>query len=169
MKIYQSLFSSEFCDSLIPLIKNECVLSEAHHRPTNWFTWLIWGSPDRYEFGQLPKEKWNDNILNLVNNELSKTDFDIETKKLMWLQMTEYKDGRSLRRHRDSGTKQTAIVVLSNGFVGGDTFIWDPMVADDRKIELNKGDGVLFNGHKQYHEIKSVTEGTRYALNFWFI
>ena len=162
MKIYQSLFSSEFCDSLIPLIKNECVLSEAHHRPTNWFTWLIWGSlTGRYD--RLPKEKWNDNILNLVNNELSKTDSDIEMKKLMWLHMTEYKDGRSLRRHCDSGNQQTAIVVLSNGFVGGDTFI------DDRKIELNKGDGVLFNGNKQYHEIKSVTEGTRYALNFWFI
>lgn len=160
MKIYQSLFSSEFCDSLIPLIKNECVLSESYRHPTNWFVWLIWGEQPTQK---LPKEKWNDNILNLINSELSKTDFDIETKKLMWLQMTEYKDGRWLRRHRDSGNQKTSIVVLSNGFVGGDTFI------DDRKIELNKGDGVLFDGHKQYHEIKSVTEGTRYALNFWFI
>lgn len=155
MKIYKNLFSIEFCDNLIEKIKNECVLSESHK--TDWFVWLIWG---QQKSQPLPKEKWNEKIYKMVINELSKSNFP--ESKIMWLQMTEYKDGRWLRRHVDGAENKTSIILLSNGFIGGDTYI------SDRIVNLEKGDGVLFNGGYQYHEIKPVTEGTRYALNFWF-
>ena len=155
MKIYKNLFSNEFCDNLIEKIKNECVLSESHK--TDWFVWLIWG---QQKSQPLPKEKWNEEIYNMVITELSKSNFP--ESKIMWLQMTEYKDGRWLRRHVDGAENKTSIILLSNGFIGGDTYI------SDRIVNLEKGDGVLFNGGYQYHEIKPVTEGTRYALNFWF-
>ena len=76
--------------------------------------------------------------------------------------MTEYKDNRWLRRHVDGGNNKTLIILLSDGFIGGDTYI------NDKLVKLEKGDGVLFNGCSQFHEVKPVTEGTRYALNFWF-
>lgn len=155
MKIYKNLFSNEFCDNLIEKIKNECVLSESHK--TDWFVWLIWG---QQKSQPLPEEKWNQEIYNMVMNELNKNKFP--ENKVMWLQMTEYKDGRWLRRHVDGAENKTSIILLSNGFDGGDTYI------SDRVVNLEKGDGVLFNGGYQYHEIKPVTNGVRYALNFWF-
>ena len=155
MKIYKNLFSNEFCDNLIEKIKNECVLSESHK--TDWFVWLIWG---QQKSQPLPKEKWNEEIYNMVITELNKSNFP--ESKIMWLQMTEYKDGRWLRRHVDGAENKTSIILLSNGFIGGDTYI------SDRIVNLEKGDGVLFNGGYQYHEIKPVTDGVRYALNFWF-
>jgi predicted 2-oxoglutarate/Fe(II)-dependent dioxygenase YbiX len=155
MEIYKNLLSNEFCDNLIERIKNECVLSESHK--TNWFVWLIWGQQPSQPLG---REKWNEEIYNKVINELSKSNFP--NHKTMWLQMTEYKDGRWLRRHLDGSHNKTSIILLSNEFTGGDTYI------NDRTINLEKGDGVLFNGSLEFHEVKPVTEGVRYALNFWF-
>jgi len=155
MEIYKNILTNDFCDTLIEKIKNECVLSESHK--TNWFVWLIWGQQPSQPLG---REKWNEEIYNVVINELVKCDFP--KHKIMWLQMTEYKDGRWLRRHTDSVGNKTSIILLSNEFVGGDTYI------NDRVVSLEKGDGVVFNGGHQYHEIKPVTEGIRYALNFWF-
>lgn len=155
MKIYKNLLSNEFCNILIEKIKNECVLSESHK--INWFVWLIWGQQPSQP---LDREKWNEEIYNTVIKELSKSNFP--NYKTMWLQMTEYKDGRWLRRHVDGAHNKTSIILLSNGFIGGETYV------NDRVVNLEKGDGFLFDGHIQYHEIKPVTEGTRYALNFWF-
>jgi predicted 2-oxoglutarate/Fe(II)-dependent dioxygenase YbiX len=155
MKIYKNLFSNEFCDDLIKKIKNECVLSESHK--TDWFVWLIWGQqPSQI----LDRKLWNEEIYNMISNELSKSDFP--ESKIMWLQMTEYKDGRWLRRHIDGAKNKTSIILLSNEFIGGETYI------NERPVSLQKGDGVVFAGGYQYHEIKPVTNGVRYALNFWF-
>lgn len=154
MEIYKNILNEEFCDFIIKKIKNECVLSESYKQ--NWFLWLIWGS---ISGEPLDREKWNDEIYNMVMDELSKTNFP--KHNVMWLQMTEYKDGRWLRRHIDGARNKTSIILLSNDFVGGDTYI------NDKVINLEKGDGVLFDGGRQYHEVKPVTEGTRYALNLW--
>ena len=155
MEIFKNILTNDFCDTLIEKIQNECVLSESHKR--GWYVWLIWGQISNYP---LPKEKWNEEIYNMVTNELSKCNFP--ENKIMWLQMTEYKNGRWLRRHVDGAGNKTSIILLSNNFIGGDTYI------NDRIVSLEKGNGVVFNGGHQYHEIKPVTEGTRYALNFWF-
>ena len=155
MEIYKKILTNDFCDTLIEKIKNECVLSESHK--TGWYVWLIWGQITNYP---LPKEKWNEEIYNMIITELDKSNFP--KHKIMWLQMTEYKDDRWLRRHIDGAGNKTSIILLSDEFMGGDTYI------NDRVVNLKKGDAVLFNGGYEFHEIKPVTEGTRYALNFWF-
>ena len=157
MIIYKELFSNEFCDYLIPLIKTECILSESHK--TGWFVWLIWGEQG---IQKLSKEKWNIKIVDLVNKELKKSNLEIQKYELKWLQMTEYENNRWLRKHVDGDWNKTLIILLSDEFVGGETFI------NDKEIELKKGDGVLFDGHLMYHEIKPVISGKRNALNFWF-
>jgi len=155
VQIYKNLFSNEFCDLITKKIKNECVLSESYK--TGWFLWLIWGQQPSQP---LDKQKWNEEIYKIVRQELNKSNFP--NHKTMWLQMTEYSDGRWLRRHVDGAHNKTSIILLSDGFNGGETHI------NDKAVNLEKGDGVIFNGHSQYHEIKPVTEGVRYALNFWF-
>lgn len=157
MKIYKNILNNEFCDFLINKIKNECVLSESHK--TDWYVWLIWGEQPSQK---LLKEYWNNEILNLINVELNKSNCDFDMKNLIWLQMTEYENNRWLRRHVDGAHNKTAIFILSDGFDGGETYI------ADKKIDIKKGDAVVFDGHHQYHEIKPVTNGIRYALNFWF-
>jgi predicted 2-oxoglutarate/Fe(II)-dependent dioxygenase YbiX len=160
MKIYKNILSDKFCDFLIETIKIECVLNEVYKK-NNWYVWFIWGQGAGQKF---PKEKWNEEILNLIKTEFTKNNFNYDTiiKTLLWLQMTEYQNNRFLRRHTDGAYNKTIMIILSNNFVGGETYI------DDKKIDLKKGDGIIFDGHNQYHEIKPVTDGTRYALNFWF-
>jgi len=155
MQIYKNILTNDFCDILIEKIKNECVLSESHKK--GWYLWLIWGEQRSQP---LSREKWNEEIYNMVTDELNRCNFP--KHKTMWLQMTEYKDGRWLRRHVDGAGNKTTIILLSNEFVGGDTYI------NDSVVNLKKGDGVVFDGGHQYHEVTPVTEGTRYALNFWF-
>lgn len=155
MEIYKNILTNSFCDTLVEKIKNECTLSESYK--INWFVWLIWGQQPSQK---LDRELWNEEIYTMVSNELSKRDFP--KHKIMWLQMTEYKDGRWLRRHVDGAQNKTSIILLSNEFTGGDTYI------NDKPVSLEKGDGVVFDGGHQYHEVKPVTKGTRYALNFWF-
>ena len=155
MEIYKNILTSSFCDTLVEKIKSECVLSESYK--INWFVWLVWGQQPSQK---LDRELWNEEIYTMVSNELSKRDFP--KHKIMWLQMTEYKDGRWLRRHVDGVQNRTSIILLSNEFTGGDTYI------NDKPVSLEKGDSVVFDGGHQYHEVKPVTKGTRYALNFWF-
>jgi hypothetical protein len=158
MKLYKNILSNEFCDFLIETIKTECTLSELYKK-YGWYIWLIWGETSG---SKLPKEKWNYNILNLINEELNKVDSEFKNHKLIWLQMTEYENNRSLRRHVDGAENKTFSIILSDGFIGGNTFI------NDKDVDLKKGDGVLFDGAFQFHEVKPVTQGVRYALNFWF-
>ena len=157
MKIYKKLFSPEFCDSLIKTIKNECVLSEWYKM--NWYIWLIWGQQPSQ---QLEMDKWNNNIMEIVKDELRKTEFDIDSHRLTWLQMTEYENNRWLREHVDGYSNNTLIIILTDNFIGGDTMI------SNEKINLDKGDGVFFRGHNTLHGVSPVTDGVRNALNFWF-
>ncbi len=76
--------------------------------------------------------------------------------------ITEYTQGKGLVRHIDGEKNETLIIILSNEFTGGDTIIGSV------KVELNKGDGVVFNGYNTYHEITKVVDGVRNALVLWY-
>lgn len=56
----------------------------------------------------------------------------------------------------------TALGLLNDDFEGGDFIIWD------EKIELKKGDMVVFPSIFLYpHEVSEVTKGTRYSFVSW--
>lgn len=156
IKKYENVFSGEFCKYLIDLIKKDCILSNSHKQ--NWFVWLIWGEQPSQP---LEKKFWNNKIKELIEIELSKVNINFSEYSTKWIQMTEYENGRWLRKHSDGFDNKTLMILLSDGFTGGETYI------NDEKIVLKKGDAVFFNGDIFPHEIKPVINGVRNAINIW--
>ena len=75
------------------------------------------------------------------------------------INLTEYKDGRSLRPHVDDPCDYVFTIILSEGYVGGD------FVVQNNTYSLKLGDCIVFNGSNMTHEVEKVTEGTRYAMS----
>ena len=58
----------------------------------------------------------------------------------------------------------TVLMSLNNDYTGGEFIMWE-----DTKIELDKGDIVIFPSNFLYpHKVLPVTQGTRYTCISWF-
>lgn len=68
------------------------------------------------------------------------------------------------RRHKDRfTTHKTVSIILSDKFEGGDMYI------NDEKIQCNeKGEYIIFNGGRDWHEVKKIKNGYREVLVIWF-
>ena len=157
MKKYEKIFDDDFCDYLVSYVKKNCQLSHISFK-INWWMWNLWGNSfmPKYE-----KEFYDDNIKEVIFGKL-RPNFNIDDYRLIWLQMTEYRDGtKGLADHLDSKNNKTFTILLTNNFTGGETYV------DNQKMNLDKGDGVLFDGYKIYHGVREVQSGVRNALNIW--
>ena len=91
------------------------------------------------------------------------------------ISLTSYYDGRYLNLHKDKTSELTTVIVLSDGFNGGQFALSEsknPSLnfknLDGIEIfDLKLGDSISFIGTKTYHGVLPVTEGIRYALNVW--
>ena len=89
--------------------------------------------------------------------------------------LTSYYDGRYLNLHKDKSSELTTVIVLSDGFEGGDFALSDnqtPSIDFETlngisTYNLKLGDSISFNGSTTYHGVLPVTNGIRYALNVW--
>lgn len=157
MKIYNKILDKEFCDYIVDYVKKNSQLSNISSR-INWWMWNIWGNSfmPKYE-----KEFYDDKIKKEIFDKL-RPNFNIDDYKLIWIQMTEYREGtKSLADHLDGKNNKTFIIILTDNFVGGETYV------NNEKIELEKGDGIFFDGYKIYHGVREVKQGVRNALNIW--
>lgn len=103
--------------------------------------------------------------------------FDYETFNLknFNISLTSYYDGRYLNLHKDKTSELTTVIVLSDGFEGGQFVLSDSTnppyhfeTLDNLTLfDLKLGDSISFDGTKTYHGVTKVTEGVRYALNIW--
>jgi len=75
-----------------------------------------------------------------------------------------YGVGGVAKKHRDRfTTHKTVSIILSDNFSGGEMFI------NDELVEMNSiGDYVIFDGSKDLHEVKEITDGIREVLIIWF-
>jgi hypothetical protein len=102
-------------------------------------------------------------------------DFDDFNLRNFLISLTSYYDGRYLNLHKDIDSELTSVIVLSNGFEGGQFALSDSnrpdihfnKMDDITTYDLKIGDMISFNGSKTYHGVLPVTNGTRYALNIW--
>jgi hypothetical protein len=91
------------------------------------------------------------------------------------ISLTSYYDGRYLNLHKDKSSELTTVIVLSDGFDGGDFALSDditpPIHFETLEgvsiYKLKLGDSISFNGSTTYHGVLPVTDGVRYALNIW--
>lgn len=153
MNIIERLFTPEYCDYIFNKIDTTIPINKTKEE-LDWWMWSIWRR------GVINSDD-SINIKLEIENEI-RPKLDVEDYKITWIQMSQYDNGRYFRKHLDAGNNETLIIILSDGFVGGDTLL------DGNKVKLNKGDAIFFSGYKVYHEVTKVTNGTRKALIVWF-
>jgi len=114
---------------------------------------------DNYKSGNF-KLWFNYNDFNLKNFNIS---------------LTSYYNGRYLNLHKDKTSELTTVIVLSDGFEGGEFALCqaeNPPIHFETlegvsTFNLKLGDAISFDGSATYHGVLPVTSGTRYALNVW--
>ena len=125
--------------------------------------------------------KFKDGIIDILNKKYDSNEFKLWfdyskfNSKNCNISLTSYYDGRYLSLHKDKNSEFTTIILLSNGFDGGQFVISDdtnPLVNFENldgvsTFDLKLGDSISFNGSKTYHGVLPVTNGVRYALNIW--
>jgi predicted 2-oxoglutarate/Fe(II)-dependent dioxygenase YbiX len=102
-------------------------------------------------------------------------DYDNFSMKNFNISLTSYYEGRYLNLHKDNTSELTTVIVLSEGFEGGQFALStnsDPSIHFESldgisTFDLKLGDLISFNGSTTYHGVLPVTSGTRYALNIW--
>jgi hypothetical protein len=148
---------------------------------------LQYGEPFSYK----PTESWDcrrmydddfkKKIINLLTTNYKNGDFSLWfdygtfNLKNFNISLTSYYDGRYLNLHKDKSSELTTVIVLSNGFEGGQFALTEqnnpPFHFETLEgltiCDLKLGDCISFNGSKTYHGVLPVTKGTRYALNVW--
>lgn len=91
------------------------------------------------------------------------------------ISLTSYYNGRYLNLHKDISSELTTVIVLSDGYNGGEFALSDSIAPafhfetmnDISTFNLKLGDSISFNGSNTYHGVLPVTSGIRYALNVW--
>jgi len=84
--------------------------------------------------------------------------------------LTKYYDCRRLDLHLDKTSNYTTVICLSEYFEDGRFVLSERYKSVDDaeiKLNLNKGEGVTFEGNKLYHGVMPVCKGLRCALNIW--
>ena len=157
MILYEKIFDDTFCDYLVDYVKKNCQLSNISAK-INWWLWNLWGD----SFMPKHETEFRDDVIKKEIFDKLRDKFNIDDYDLIWLQMTEYAEGTTpLHDHLDAKNNKTFTIMLTDGFKGGETYI------DNQKIDLCKGDGIFFDGYRQYHGVREVKEGIRNALNIW--
>lgn len=126
-------------------------------------------------------ETFKEKIISLLTNNYKTGQFNLWFNfntfnlKNFNISLTSYYDGRYLNLHKDKSSELTTVIVLSDGFTGGEFALTE----DDNPpynfetlngltlINLKLGDCISFNGSNTYHGVLPVTRGIRYALNVW--
>jgi len=148
---------------------------------------LEYGEPFSYN----PTESWDcvriydedfkKKIITTLTEKYSKNEFTLwfdynEFKlKNFNISLTSYYDGRYLNLHKDKSSELTTVIVLSEGFEGGQFALSEDInppinfetIEGVSTFTLKLGDLISFNGSKTYHGVLPVTNGKRYALNIW--
>jgi len=142
---------------------------------------------------RIDKSTFSEGIINRVKNHQHENidsgwnPFKDYALKNYAISLTKYYDGRWLDLHLDQKSNITTVIVLSDNFVDGRFMLSDssklkngaskavPLlgsipssrVDDAKKINLDIGESITFNGTTTYHGVMPVTAGIRYALNIW--
>lgn len=126
-------------------------------------------------------EEFKDKIIKLLlnNYKIGKFklwfNYDDFNLKNFNISLTSYYDGRYLNLHKDKTSELTTVIVLSDGFEGGQFVLTEqdnpPFHFETLNglsiCDLKLGDCISFNGSETYHGVLPVTNGIRYALNIW--
>ena len=141
------------------------------------------------QFSYNPSESWDckriydeefkTQIISTLNEKLLANlwfDYNNFNLKNFNISLTSYYNGRYLNLHKDKSSELTTVIVLSDGFEGGEFALCEdknpPIYFETLEgvstFNLKLGDFISFNGSTTYHGVLPVMSGTRYALNILF-
>lgn len=142
-------------------------------------------------FSYNPNESWDcrriydDNFKTNIINKLTQKyksnqfnlwfDYSTFDLKNFNISLTAYYNGRCLNLHKDKTSELTTVIVLSDGYDGGQFTLSESITPsidfknlnDIELFDLGLGDCISFNGSKTFHGVLPTTNGIRYALNIW--
>lgn len=169
------------CDDIVDYIEDVGVHFSYTHDIKAWYC------------KRIPEDDFNKKIINnffekyyngLIKLHINLDEFNMQDFNIS---LTKYEDGRYLNLHLDKSSQITSVVILSDNFEDGRFLLSDnsklthgaskavPLlrsVPDSsfdlaKKIHLEKGEMLTFDGTKLYHGVMPVHTGTRYSLNIW--
>ena len=166
--INNNVFTQVECDNIIDF----CV---KNGEPFSYHPNEVW------DCRRIHDEEFKKKIITLLTNNYKTEKFklwfsyDNFSLKNFNISLTSYYNGRYLNLHKDKSSELTTVIVLSDGFEGGDFALSDdetPPINFETldgisTYNLKLGDSISFNGSTTYHGVLPVTNGTRYALNVW--
>jgi hypothetical protein len=83
-------------------------------------------------------------------------------QKVDALQLVKWPTGSKMAPHLDKGDVMSFILYLNDNYQGGETII------DGVSIKPKQGRLVIFSNGFYKHEVKEITNGTRYTLIAWY-
>ena len=111
-----------------------------------------------------PTNNWVYTLENKNLNEFICNKFEEPINNLYIMHRLIYGENGYCKKHRDRfTTHKTVSILLSSDFTGGEMYINDKDV-----LLTNAGDCAVFNGGKDFHEVKPITNGIRDVLIIWF-
>ena len=149
-----NFFNKEECDSIIEFCsKNGEQFS--------------YNNSDVWDCKRIYDSDFKNKILNRILEIHQFENFDV---KNINISMTRYYNGRYLDLHLDATSNYTIVIPLTTDYNDGRFVLSskrNSLDSADLKLDLNLGEGVIFEGNKIYHGVMPVTNGLRCALNIW--
>ena len=84
-----------------------------------------------------------------------------EDEMIYSLHYIKYESGYYAKRHLDIKANKTYLIMLNDNFEGGELYV------NDNLVPFKQGDMVVFDGQKEYHEVKEITSGCREMMVVW--
>lgn len=142
INVYNQFLTHEMCDDILNYSVNNFQIDKR--------TYVGWHAKTNRNVD------FQNKIKKIINDIVPYQPFHI-----VWINLTEYENGRELEFHTDGRSDFTFTIPLTDGYIGGDFLI------EDGIYKLSKGDCIAFNGYKLNHGVSPVTEGYRASLNIW--
>ena len=97
-----------------------------------------------------------------ILNKVCKTFYNYNLEYPDNMEIVKWPTDSKMSLHYDVGDRFAFIIYLNDNFKGGETVI------DDVTISPKIGRFVLFSNDIYKHEVKQITDGTRYTLIAWY-
>ena len=141
--LVENFISHDECDDVLKIALDTFIDDKREHKLVKWYVRTN------------KSEEFESRVYKLIKPLL---DYDF---KIVWINLTEYRDDRKLNPPKDTDSSVTFIIPLTEGYKGG------KFILSDELYDLGKGDCIYFDGSKTLHGVTPVTEGYRASLNVW--
>lgn len=101
----------------------------------------------------------NNEVLNKTLSEI----LEVKNVTPLTIHTFKYHVGAYSKRHRDTNSYNTFVIILEDNFKGGDFYLNDKLTKFGKR-----GDVANYIGHEERHSVTPIREGVRTVLVVWY-